>query len=162
MGLEEFLGFPAGGNPGGHAASRDATIRWFQTHSGSPAPTDAGAPAPACWLLPVSDGATLESHAGFWRYATTADVQACIAERGEAFPDAADYLPRGQDLQMATPIMWAAAMANTGAVRVLLDAGSDLSARSNRGAHAAGGHGVLRPAGHRGPDPVAPLSRGRG
>ena len=110
-------------------------IQWFQAHSGSPAPTDAGATArvPECWLLPGPDGATLESHAGFWRYATPEDVQACIDERGRPFLDAADFLPRGHDLETATPIMWAAAMGNEAAVKVLLDAGSDLSARSNRG-----------------------------
>ena len=134
MGMEKFLGFPVGGNPNGHAASRNAMIEWFQTHSGavSAASTDTPARSPECWLLPVEDGATLESHASFWRHATPGDVQACIDVRGETFLDTADYLPRGNDLETATPIMWAAAMGNTPAVRLLLDAGSDLSARSNR------------------------------
>ena len=135
MGMEQFLGFPVGGNPSGHAASRNAMIEWFQSHSAPEARSgvDLQTVSHECWLLPVEDGATLESHASFWRFATPSDVQACIDERGPPFLNTADYLPRGQDLETATPIMWAAALGNTLAVRVLLDAGSDLSARSNRG-----------------------------
>ncbi|MYD95044.1 MAG: alpha/beta hydrolase fold domain-containing protein [Chloroflexi bacterium] len=138
MGLERFLGFPVGGNPGGHPESRNAMIQWFLTHSQSSSAPDVNLPArpPACWLLPAQDDETLRtvlSHLEFWRYATADDVQACIDERGEAFLNTTRYVAHGLDLETSTPIMWATALGNEAAVRVLLDAGSDLSARSNRG-----------------------------